>query len=279
MQELEPDAFVVPHADRDFADVGVERFAEVRDRVDEGDLRGEEGVRGVLDHLGRRRIRDEHRRLHAAVEVRHPDGRRRPFATDDDAIRVEEVLDGLPLAEELGIRRDVDVVVRDARLGEHALHEPRRSHRHGRLVDHDGARAQHGRDLARDGLDEGEVRGPVGPLRRLHTEEHDVGVGRGLGRARDEPEAVRGQTFGDQLGQPLLEDRYLALVEAGDAFLVDVGARDVVAEVRKAGCRGEADVPRADDCDVHGGNVRWRLISSPQAGRCRRLRDWAADRW
>ena len=83
-------------------------------------------------------------------------------------------------------------------------------------------------------------------------------------RAGDEPQPVRGQPGADQLGQTLLEDRHLALVQAGDAFLVDVGADDVVTEVREARGGGESDVPRADDCDVHGRNVRWRLLSSPR---------------
>ena len=65
-------------------------------------------------------------------------------------------------------------------------------------------------------------------------------------------------------GRPLLEDRHLALVQAGDALLVDVGADDVVTEMREARGGGESDVPRADDCDVHGRNVRWLLLSSPR---------------
>ena len=69
VQELEADARVVTHADRDFAHVGVDRLAQVRDRVDERDLRREERVRRVLDHLRRRGVGDEHRRVHAAVEL------------------------------------------------------------------------------------------------------------------------------------------------------------------------------------------------------------------
>ena len=54
-----------------------------------------------------------------------------------------------------------------------------------------------------------------------------------------------------QRGQAVLEDRHLALAQAGDPLGVDVGADDVVAEMREAGGRGEPDVARADDGDSH----------------------------
>ena len=56
-QELRPDPLVEAHAARDLLDVGAQLLGHVRDLVDERDLRGEEGVRGELDHLGARRRR------------------------------------------------------------------------------------------------------------------------------------------------------------------------------------------------------------------------------
>ena len=106
VQELEADARVVAHADRDLARVGVDRLAQVRDRVDERDLGREERVRRVLDHLGRRGVGDEHRRVDPLVELAHAHRRLAVFAADHDAIGVEEVADRLALAQELGVRRD-----------------------------------------------------------------------------------------------------------------------------------------------------------------------------
>ena len=143
VQELEPDARVVAHADRDLADVGVDRLAQVRDRVDERDLGGEERVRRVLDHLGRRRVGDEHRRVHAAVELarRAPPtrGSSQPITTRSGCRKSRTAW---PSRRNSGFDATPTSLVRRARLGEHALHEPRRADRHRRLVDDDRARAR-----------------------------------------------------------------------------------------------------------------------------------------
>ena len=125
MQELEADPHVVAHADRDFAHIGVDRFAEIRDGVDERHLRGEERVRCVLDHLRRRRVGHEHRSVNASIELRDPHRRLRVFAADDDAIRMQEIVHRLAFAEELRIGGDRDVLTRGTGLGQHALHELR----------------------------------------------------------------------------------------------------------------------------------------------------------
>jgi hypothetical protein len=98
VKELESDPRVVSHSDRDLAHVGVDGFAEVRDRVDERDLRRQERVGGVLDHLRRRRVGDEHRRMHTLVEVAHAHGGLGVLAPDHDAIGMQEVVDRLSLA-------------------------------------------------------------------------------------------------------------------------------------------------------------------------------------
>ena len=52
VQKFAADAVVEPHAARHLLHVGADRFAQVGDLVDEGDLGGEEGIGGVFDQLG-----------------------------------------------------------------------------------------------------------------------------------------------------------------------------------------------------------------------------------
>ncbi len=106
LEELVADARVVAHAEGDVLDVGAHRLAHRRHRVDEGDLGGEEGVGGVLDRLGGGRIGDDHRSGDAEVQRLDSNRRGLVLGSDDDAIRVEEVVDGRALAEELRVRHD-----------------------------------------------------------------------------------------------------------------------------------------------------------------------------
>src|SRR5207253_9761236 len=59
------------------------------------------------------------------------------------------------------------------------------------------------------------------------------------------------EAFLDQLGQTELENRHLALLQAGDPLGVDIGTDDVMTEVREARGSGEPDVSRPDDRDSH----------------------------
>ena len=250
MQELEADPLVVAHAERDLAHVGVDGLAQVRDRVDERDLRGEERVRRVLDHLGRRGVGDEDRRVERSVQRgdAHRDGR--VVAADDHSVRVQEVADRRSLAEELRVRRDPHLFDRGAGRREDPLDHARGADRHRRLVDHHGPRREHRRDLAGDVLDERKVGRSVVALRRGHAEEHELGDPRRVLRAEHEGEPARGETLGQDLRETVLEDRHLALREPIDPLGVDVRTGDPVPEVREADRGGQPDVPGADDGDV-----------------------------
>ena len=74
VQELRADAVVEADAARDLLDVRADLLAEIGDLVDEGDLRREEGVRGVFGELGRAARGEQERRLvevERAVELGH----------------------------------------------------------------------------------------------------------------------------------------------------------------------------------------------------------------
>ena len=59
----------------------------------------------------------------------------------------------------------------------------------------------------------------------------------------------------DELGEPGLVDRDLALSKREDTRLVDIDTHDVMAEVRETGTGDQADVARSDDGDLHAGTL------------------------
>ncbi len=113
-------------------DVRADRLAQPCHRVDEGELGGEERVRGVLDELGGRRVGDHRRRARVAEQLGHPDRSLTVVGADDDAVGVERVRDRGALAEELGVGDDDDVGATDD-----ALDEAHRADGHRRLVHDD----------------------------------------------------------------------------------------------------------------------------------------------
>ena len=114
-------------------------LAHCRNGVDRGDALCEEGVGGQLRQLGRPRVhrddailRHPHRvdvrqRLHGSLS------RLRVLASNQHAVRVEEIIDGSTLSEELGVVDHLQVVVLVV-LGEDATQRSSRSHRNCRLL-------------------------------------------------------------------------------------------------------------------------------------------------
>ena len=73
-EELEADALVEPKTKDQISDIGTYGFAQGGHGVDEADLGGQEGIRGVLDGLSSRGISDDHGRTGRAEELRHGGG-------------------------------------------------------------------------------------------------------------------------------------------------------------------------------------------------------------
>ena len=204
------DAAVVAHAEGDVLDVGADRLAHGGDGVDEGDLRGEERVGGVLDRLGRRRVGDDHRRGDPEVQRRHPHGGGLVLGADHDAVGVEEVVDGRALAEELGVRHHGDVAA-----AEGPLHDPGGADRHRRLVDDDGlARQERARSRGRPPRcrrGRPSRRGPAGWARRgRRTRSRATACA--APTTKREPAAV--DPLAHEVVEARLEDRDLAPLEA-----------------------------------------------------------------
>src|SRR5439155_24119475 len=67
-EEVRPEPVIETDSSSDLDDVRADRLAHVRDLVDERDARHQEGVGGELDHLGRRDVRPNDRRIDARVQ-------------------------------------------------------------------------------------------------------------------------------------------------------------------------------------------------------------------
>ena len=172
------------------------------------------------------------------------------LGADDHAIRLHEVVDRVALLQELGVRRDGELV--RGLLAHDGFDLVAGADRYGRLGDDDRP-AGHRR---RDGLggleDERQIGAAVLAGRRADRQQDHLAAGDALGDVGRERQAPLGGVVRDQLVEARFVDRDLAAIEAVDLGLVEIAADDVVAHVRKAGPRHQPDVPRTNDTDLHG---------------------------
>jgi hypothetical protein len=111
-QEARADAAVEPHSPGYRLDLAADLFAKVRDIIDKADLERKERVRRVFDQLGICRVGDEQGRLaprERRIKLFKQGGCASIVGADDDAVRMQEVLDRRALAQELGIGGDREV--------------------------------------------------------------------------------------------------------------------------------------------------------------------------
>ena len=170
---------------------------------------------------------------------------------DDDAIRSLEVGDRRALAQELGVRDDVDLQVR-SRLATDAFDLVAGADRHRRLGDdHERAKGRP-RHLGGGRIDIGQVGVPIAaPRRRADGDEGDLDVGDRAPQVRRERQAPVAHVALDKFLQPGLVDRHDAVVQSGDLARVAVDANDVVSEIGEAGPGDKPDIARTDHGDAH----------------------------
>ena len=251
------DAIVEAHAARDLDDVGAGLLADVRDLVDERDLRRQERVGGELDHLRAGDVGAHERRLQRRVELDDRVARPAAVVADDDAVGVHEVLDRRALLEELRAGDVAEALL--ALLAEHALQRRAGAARHGRLHHQ---RAALGR---RDRVDDRVHRRQVGVAgvgrRRADGDEQQARVLERVGEVGREVQALA--VARQQLLEARLVDRDLAAPQALDLRRVDVHAPHLAAELGEAGRGDEADVAGADHSD-------WLACAAHEAGKASR---------
>ena len=229
---------------------------QVGELVRERDHRRQERVRGVLDRLRRRHRRPDPRHVRKPfVEVLEDLGGALVVAAEDQAVGFHEVLDCLPLGEELRVGRhaEADTCPPVRRLLEDRRHHvARRSGDDRALDDDDGVvvtltdRLAHGAGRRPHGA-EVDVR----PVERCADGNHrHVGAPDGLCEVCRRVEVLADVAL-EQLVEPLLEDRRAPGGDRAHPFLVQVDACDVVTLVSQADAGNEPDVAETDDRDPH----------------------------
>ena len=98
---MRADAVVQPYAVDHVRDVGTDCLADVGQCVGEGETGSQIGVVGVFDHLGRSRICHHDLGVETAIQRRHLLGVSLLVCAHDDPVGFHEILDGLPLTQEL----------------------------------------------------------------------------------------------------------------------------------------------------------------------------------
>ena len=111
VQHAAADPLVVAECIRELGDVGAGGVAHLREGVDERDLRCQEGVRAALDQLGGRQVADDDRRTfgdRVRENLAQPGLGGRGLHAEDQAVRVQGVVDTVRLAQELRLPGDLD---------------------------------------------------------------------------------------------------------------------------------------------------------------------------
>jgi hypothetical protein len=182
------------------------------------------------------------------VELTHPLERSFGLRADQDPVGAEAVLQRLALAQELGIRYDVELRGELGALTRKGAPEPGcRARGDGRLLYDDHGTTGVRRHCACRVLHRDEVRLAVGARRGAHTDEHDVGIADRLGRVAREGQTTRSELLGQKLLHTRLVEGRPTGSEALDLGSVGVGADHVVADRRHGDAGDQTDMARSDD--------------------------------
>ena len=257
VEELRADAGVAADALADHVHVGADEFAEVRDVVHEADAGREHGVRGVLDHLGARDVRENHAEViqhHRAVEAGHEFLGLFAFHADDDAVGLHEVRDSGAFLQEFrvacDVERDLDSALVELFLDD-GLDLLRGADRDGGLGHENGVLL----DVLAEGAGDGEhvlqVGGTVFVRGRAHGAEDHFYIVKDTGEVGRELEPA----FALVPENHLVEARFVygdfAFLEGFNLGLVHVDAGDVDAHFGKACTADKSYIAGSDNRNVH----------------------------
>ena len=242
----------------DLTGIGADALADGGDLVDERHRRREERVERVLGHLGRL---DAHPRDLIGDRREQPGDHLLAVGVadaDDDAIRLQEDVDGLAQPEVLG-----RVGQRDAgrRVG---LQQRRRADGQLRGDEDDGAVVQQRQQRADAVQDVVDVRVVVGVDRRVVGDPDQLRATHRLGGVGDRAQAAVLQPVGDHLLEAGLEQRRDAARQVLDDGAVGVVRGDVVADRRQRGGRHGSEVPQSGDADSHGAVAKLLCVVTSQ---------------
>ena len=257
IDELVTDTAVRTDAVAHVAHVSAYAFANGGDLVDEGDLGGQHAVGGILGHLGAADAHDDHFVTGTGkgrVQFAH-DGsglvRRR---TDDHAVRLHEVGDGVAFLQELGVGDHFEIEILAAGsqfFDDDGAHTVGSTHRHRGLVHHDEIVFHGTADLTSHLLHIMQVAGTVFSGRGTHADEGAVGAHQAFRQAGGELQAAIGMAAAHHGLQSGLENMHGAGIQAGHNILVDIDAGHGVAHFSEAGGAHQTHIAGADDTQFH----------------------------
>ena len=182
---------------------------------------------------------------------------------DHDAIGEFEVADRGALAQEFRIGGDHHVGRRIG-LADQPLDLVAGADRHGRFGDDDGEAGQRSRDLARGGVDVGQVGMAIAaPRRRADRDEHGIGFGDRRGQVGGEIQPLGLDVGRHQRVEPGFEDRDFASPQRCDLAGILVDAGDLVTEIRKAGAGHQPHIARANHGNSHENNPCLMVNADP----------------
>lgn len=256
LKKLPADARVEAHGAGHFLDVGSDALAEIGDDIGIADFEGEEGIGGVLDEFGAVDGGDKKLAARSWRARSIVDGTREAPLDDgtidlaevfggggildayDDAVGVEEVLDGGPFAQELGVggHAKFDLIVATIR-GEGAAEFDSGSRRDGALLDDQFRAVGLSRNLARAVIDGGKIGLAIFFWRRADADKDGVAGANRFAAIGGVGDFSGGSSGFKNLTEMQLVDGNAAGVELGDALAIDIRADDLMARFRKAGTR------------------------------------------
>ena len=254
VQELVADAPVHAHALGDVLHIRPHAFAQRGDFVDEGDLGRKEGVGGVFDHLGRLEPRVDDREIaqeKRAIDVAHHLAGPFRFHPHNHPVGAHEIVDRRAFAQEFGVGGHVEVRVRIG--GQHRLgHLAVGADGDGGFGDDHGIAGERAADFGGGGHDIGEVGMAIAATgRRADGDKDRVGPRHRLGQIKGKGQPPGGDILGHEVFQTWLEDRHFARPQPVDLGGVLVNADDLMAEIRKADPRNQADIAGANHRNLH----------------------------
>jgi hypothetical protein len=194
-------------------------------------LRSQESIRGVLDHLGCAQIGDHDRGAQRQVQLGNFLGRFGIQRTQYGPVRLHKIPDCGPFAQKL---RAGDYGEGDGfRLaaGNDLCNPVAGADGHRGLVDNNHRRAHIFGDAARGGRHVPEVGFSIDAGGRAYCNKSKFGAGQRLGVGGCECEPAGAHVPCNQFFQPRFVDRHFAAFQACDPFLADIQGDHAIAQV------------------------------------------------
>ena len=169
---------------------------------------------------------------------------------DDDAVRSHEIVDGRALAQEFGVRGDVEFMPRSR--SHHLGHLAVGADGHCGLGHDDGIAGQGRADLGGSRHDIGQIGMAVAASRGgAHCNKDGIRPCHRLGQIQRECQPASLDVLGHQVIKTRLEDWHFAFAQLRDLVRVLVDANHIMAKIRKTYSRDKAHIARSDHCNFH----------------------------